>query len=87
MLHYLRSVDAVGTDNATAVGRKMRELPVDYFGKPASIRSDGRVLYDLDVYRVKKKSEQTAPWDYYTPLRKIPAAEAFLPVNATACGG
>jgi branched-chain amino acid transport system substrate-binding protein len=44
-------------------------------------------VFDLDVYRVKKKSDSKAPWDYYAPIRKIPAAEAFLPVNIAACGG
>jgi branched-chain amino acid transport system substrate-binding protein len=87
VMHYLRAVDAAGTDEAVAVGKKMRELPVTYFGRPSSVRSDGRVVFDLDVYRVKKKADQKAPWDYYTPVRKIPAAEAFLPVNAQACGG
>ena len=87
VLHYLRAVDAAGTDEAVAVGKKMRELKLDYFGKPASVRSDGRVLFDLTVYRVRKKSELKDPWDYYEPIRTIPAAEAFLPVNSAACGG
>ena len=87
VLHYLRAVDAAGTDEAVAVGKKMRELPLDYFGKPASVRSDGRVIYDLNVYRVKKKSEQQGPWDYYAPIRTIPAKDAFLPVNTAVCGG
>ena len=87
VLHYLRAVEAAGTDEAAAVGIKMRELPVDYFGRPAKVRSDGRVIFDLDVYRVKKKADSKGPWDYYAPVRKIPAAEAFLPVNVAVCGG
>ncbi len=87
VMHYLRAVDAAGTDEAAAVGKKMRELPVDYFGRPSKVRSDGRVVFDLDVYRVKKKADSKGPWDYYAPVRKIPAAEAFLPVNAAVCGG
>lgn len=87
VVHYLRAVDAAGTDEAVAVGKKMRELPLDYFGKPATVRADGRVLYDLNVYRVKTKAAQKAPWDYYEPVRIIPAATAFLPVNTASCGG
>ena len=86
-LHYLKAVDAAGTDEAVAAGQKMRELPVDFFGKKASVRSDGRVLFDLNVYRVKTKDKQKAPWDYYELIRTIPATDAFLPVNAAACGG
>jgi branched-chain amino acid transport system substrate-binding protein len=87
VMHYLRAVEAAGTDEAAAVGKKMRELPVDYFGRPSKVRSDGRVVFDLDVYRVKKKADSKGPWDYYAPVRKIPAAEAFLPVNIQNCAG
>lgn len=83
--HYLKAIDRAGTDEAVAVGRAMRQMPVDYFGHPASVRSDGRVLYDVTLYRVKTPAESRHPWDYYQPLRTIPAAQAFLPVNAQAC--
>lgn len=41
VLHYLRAVDAAGTDDGVAVNKQMRAMPVDYFGKPATIRGDG----------------------------------------------
>ncbi|MBC7800793.1 MAG: ABC transporter substrate-binding protein [Gemmatimonadaceae bacterium] len=85
--HYLRAIDAAGTDEAVAVNRAMRDRPVDYFGKPATVRGDGRVLYDLTLWRVKAPGESKAPWDYYAPVRTIPAADAFLPPNREACGG
>ncbi len=85
--HYLKGVQAAGTDEAVAVGKKMRDMPAEYFGRTARVRSDGRVLFDLDVYRVKTAADQKAPWDYYKPIRTIPAADAFLPVNTTTCGG
>ena len=85
--HYLKAVAAAGADDTDAVGRKMRELPVTYFGKPASIRSDGRVLFDLDVFKIKSKAQVTTPWDYYELVRTIPASAAFLPVNTAVCGG
>lgn len=83
--HYLEAVAAVGGDDAVAVNKAMRAAPVDYFGHQASIRDDGRVLYDLTLYRVKDASESKYPWDYYRALRTIPASEAFLPVNHDAC--
>jgi branched-chain amino acid transport system substrate-binding protein len=83
--HYLQAVDATGTDEAVAVNKAMRAAPVGYFGHKASIRADGRVLYDLMLYRVKDPAHSKAPWDYYEPLRVIPAAEAFLPINKELC--
>lgn len=86
VLHYLQAVDKAGTDEAVAVNKAMRAAPVDYFGRPATLRGDGRLLYDLTLYRVKKPADSKAPWDYYEKVRDIPAAEAFLPANP-ACGG
>jgi branched-chain amino acid transport system substrate-binding protein len=86
VLHYLQAVDKAGTDEAVAVNKAMRAAPVDYFGRPATLRGDGRLLYDLTLYRVKKPADSKAPWDYYEKVRDIPAAEAFLPASP-ACGG
>jgi branched-chain amino acid transport system substrate-binding protein len=83
--HYLEAMDAAGTDDAVVVNKAMRVAPVDYFGKKATIREDGRVLYDLTLYQVKAPADSKAPWDDYTPLRTIPADEAFLPLNQAAC--
>jgi branched-chain amino acid transport system substrate-binding protein len=79
--HYLKAMAQAGTRDALAVNQAMRALPVDYFGRPASVRSDGRVLYDVTLYRVKKPEESRAPWDYYAPVSTLPASAAFLPMN------
>jgi branched-chain amino acid transport system substrate-binding protein len=83
--HYLKAVKAAGTDDAAAVGKAMRAAPIDYFGHRATMRADGRVLYDLTLYRVKTPAESKGPWDYYAKLRDIPADQAFAPANP-ACG-
>jgi ABC-type cobalamin/Fe3+-siderophores transport system ATPase subunit len=80
-LHFLKAMAQAGTRDPMAVGRAMRALPVDYFGRSASVRADGRVLYDVTLYRVKAPAESKAPWDYYAPIATLPAAEAFLPMN------
>ena len=85
--HFLRAMAQAGTDDALAVNAAMKALPVDYFGRPARIRSDGRVLFDLTLWRVKAPAESHAPWDYLSAVRTIPQGEAFLPVNAAVCGG
>jgi branched-chain amino acid transport system substrate-binding protein len=84
--HYLKAIKAAGTDDAAAVGKAMRAAPVAYFGHPAAMRADGRVMYDLTLYRVKTPAESKAPWDYYAKVRDIPAAEAFRPQNTEVCG-
>ena len=80
-LHFLKAMAQAGTDDPVAVGRAMRAMPITYFGRPSSMRADGRVLYDVSLYRVKRPDESNAPWDYYTAIGSIPAAEAFLPIN------
>jgi branched-chain amino acid transport system substrate-binding protein len=80
-LHFLKAMAQAGTRDAVAVGKAMRALPVDYQGHPASVRADGRVMYDVTLYRVKSPSESKAPWDYYAPIGSLPATEAFLPMN------
>lgn len=79
-LHFLRAMAKAGTDDAMAVNRAMRVLPVDYMGRPGSVRPDGRVLYDLSLYRVKAPGQSKAPWDYYTETAQIPASVAFAPM-------
>lgn len=81
--HYLQAIDKAGTDDAAAVGKAMRELPIDYFGKKASLRADGRLISDLTLFRVKAPDQSKKPWDYYEPVRTIPASEAFLPMIET----
>lgn len=86
VLHFLKGMRAAGSADPLAVNRAMKALPVAYFGRPASIRSDGRVLFDLTLYRVKRPAESRAPWDAYDVVRTIPSGEAFLPVNTAVCG-
>jgi branched-chain amino acid transport system substrate-binding protein len=79
--HYLKAMAQAGSRDALAVNQAMRALPVDYFGHPATVRADGRVLYDVTLYRVRQPEESRAPWDYYAPVSTMPASAAFLPVN------
>ncbi|PWC34679.1 ABC transporter permease [Azospirillum sp. TSO35-2] len=84
-LHWLKGVKAAGSTDAAAVTAAMKAMPTDYFGTPGSIRKDGRVLYDLNLYQVKSPAESKAPWDYYKQVRSIPASEAFLPLETSGC--
>ncbi|HZR95035.1 MAG TPA: ABC transporter substrate-binding protein, partial [Gaiellaceae bacterium] len=79
--HFLKAMAQAGTRDPIAVNKAMRALPVDYLGHPGTVRADGRVLYDLTLYRVKAPADSQAAWDYYTAVAQIPAAEAFAPMN------
>jgi branched-chain amino acid transport system substrate-binding protein len=83
--HYLKAIEAAGTDEAKAVNAQMRRMPVDFFGRPAHIRADGRVIYDLSLYRVKAPSASRYPWDYYEKISIIPGDKAFRPEGEGGC--
>ncbi len=83
-LHFLKSIAQAGTTETMAVRRAMTALPAAYHGQTAQVRGDGRVLFDVTRYRVKAPAQITIPWDYYEAAGTLPAAEAFLPIEA-AC--
>ncbi len=80
-LHFLKAMAQAGARDPLAVNKAMRAMPIDYFGHPGAIRADGRALYDLTLYKVKKPDRVTAPWDYYEPTGTVAQADAFLPMN------
>ena len=84
--HYLKAVDAAGTDRTAEVAAKMKERPVDDFMTDnAAIRKDGRVMRKFYLFEVKAPSESKAPWDYYKLIREIPAEEASRPTGEGGC--
>src|SRR5712675_218205 len=85
-MHYLKAIEAAGTDDAKAVMAKMREMPInDFFAKNGRIREDGRMVHDMYVYEVKKPSESKGEWDYYKLRAVIPGEEAFRSLKDSAC--
>jgi branched-chain amino acid transport system substrate-binding protein len=86
VLHYLKAVQAAGTDSTEEVMAKMRQITVnDVFYKNGKIREDGRMVHDMYLFEVKKPSESKAPWDYYKLLATIPADKAFQPLSQSKC--
>ena len=86
VLHYLKAVAALKSDDGAAVIAKMKELPTDdpLFGKGV-IRPDGRKIHPMYLFEVKKPSESKGPWDFYKVRAIIPAAEAFRPLSQSDC--
>ena len=85
-MHYLKAVKAAGTDEAGAVMKKMKEMPInDFFAKNGRIRADGRHVHDFYLLQVKKPEESKYPWDYYHVRQVIPANDAVMPVAQSEC--
>jgi branched-chain amino acid transport system substrate-binding protein len=86
LLHYLKAVEALKSDDGTKVIAKMKEMPTDdpLFGK-GSIRVDGRKIHPAYLVEVKKPSESKYPWDYYKVRATIPADQAFRPLADGGC--
>jgi branched-chain amino acid transport system substrate-binding protein len=86
VLHYLKAVAAIQSDDGDKVVAEMKKLPTDdpLFGK-GSIREDGRKIHNAYLFEVKKPSESKGPYDYYKLRATIPAAEAFRPLKDGGC--
>jgi branched-chain amino acid transport system substrate-binding protein len=80
--HYLKAIQAAGTDDSDAVMAKMKATPVnDFFAKDGHIGADGLHRHDMYLVQVKSPEESKYPWDYYKIAKVIPAAEAFPPLS------
>ncbi len=85
-MHYLKAIEAAGTDDAQAVMAKMREMPVnDFFARNGRVREDGLMVHDLLLVKVKSPAESKRAWDYYDILSVIPAEDAYRPLSESAC--
>ncbi|HZB37568.1 MAG TPA: ABC transporter substrate-binding protein, partial [Beijerinckiaceae bacterium] len=85
-MHYLKAVQAAGTDEPKAVMAKMKEAPVnDFMTKNGKIRPDGRLVRDMYLLQVKAPEESKGPWDYMKVVATIPGEEAFRPVSEGGC--
>jgi branched-chain amino acid transport system substrate-binding protein len=85
-LHYLKAVQAAGTDDAKAVMAKMREIPVnDVMTKNGKLREDGRLVRDMYLFQVKSPQESKSKDDIYKLLATVPGDEAFRPLKDGKC--
>ncbi|MFL5211366.1 MAG: ABC transporter substrate-binding protein [Microvirga sp.] len=88
LIHYFKTMEAMGghSHDGRAIVAKMKEMPTDdaLFGK-GSIRADGRKIHPAYLFEVKKPSESKYPFDFYKLVATIPAEEAFIPLDKSAC--
>src|SRR5471030_1729966 len=84
-LHYLKAVQAAGTDEPKAVMAKMRELPVnDVMTKNGKLREDGRLVRDMYLFQVKAPSESKSKDDIYTLVATVPGDQAYRPIRTAS---
>ncbi|MDO5369533.1 ABC transporter substrate-binding protein [Paracoccus sp. (in: a-proteobacteria)] len=86
VLHYLKAIEAAGTDETEAVAAKMRELPVsDAFAENGRVGPNGRMISDVYLMEVKSPAESTGDWDYYDIRATIPGDQAYLDPARSGC--
>jgi len=85
-LHYLKAIEAAGTDDPVKVAAKMREMPINsFYAKDVKIREDGRVMRPFYLMQVKAPGESKGPWDYYKVLETVSGEDAFRPAAQSEC--
>ncbi len=85
-MHYLKAIEAIGTDEAPKVMEQMRATPInDFFAHGGKIRIDGRMVHDMYLFEVKKPEESKGEWDLYKLLATVPGDEAFRPLDKGGC--
>ena len=84
--HYLKAVQAAGTDDTAAVMKKMKETPInDMFAKGGKIREDGRMVHDMYLFQVKTPAESKAVGDYYKLKGTVKGDDAFQSLANSRC--
>jgi branched-chain amino acid transport system substrate-binding protein len=84
--HYLQAVKTAGTTDSAAVMKIMKETPInDFFAKNGRIREDGRMVHDMYLFEVKKRSESKGRWDDYKLLATVPGDQAFQSLEQSRC--
>jgi len=77
-MHYLKSIEAAGTDDSDAVIKQMKaNKPNDFFARNAYLRADGRMVHDMYQVRIKGASERKGENDIFAVEQVIPGDQAF----------
>ncbi len=86
VMHYLKAIEATGTDAAKTVIAKMKATPInDFFAHNGHIRDDGRMVHDMYLMQVKSPAQSKGPWDVYTVLETVPGDQAYRPLAQSEC--
>ena len=84
--HYLKSVQAAGTDAGPAVMAKMKATPInDFTARNVSIREDGQAMRTVYAIKVKAPSQMKGKNDHYEVVGELPAEKVFRPLSEGGC--
>lgn len=84
--HYLKGVEATGSDDALTVRTWMAENPInDFFADNGYIREDGRMMHTMYLAQIKSPDDSQHEDDVARVLREIPAEDAFMPLERSTC--
>lgn len=84
--HYLKAIEATGTDDSAKVRAWMGENRInDFFAKDGYIREDGRMIHTMYLAEAKTPEESQGDWDLAKVLAEIPGDDAFMPVEKSTC--
>lgn len=84
--HYLKAVQAVGTDEAAAVMARMKATPInDFMTHDGHIRADGRVIRDMYLLQAKRPEDSKGEWDLAKVVATVPGEQAFRPLKDGHC--
>ena len=85
-MHYLKAIDATGTDDTVKVMAQMKATPIhDFFARNGKLREDGRMVHDMHLFEVKSPTESKGDWDLYKLLATVPGDQAFRPLDKGNC--
>ncbi|MEH6822523.1 MAG: ABC transporter substrate-binding protein [Motiliproteus sp.] len=85
-MHYLKAVEAAGTDESKAVMAKMKEMPVeDFFSRNGYLRKDGRMVHDMLQVRIKTAAERKDKNDIFAIEKVIKGEDAFMKMADGGC--
>nr|WP_320135460.1 ABC transporter substrate-binding protein [uncultured Amphritea sp.] len=85
-MHYLKAVEATGTDEGKAVMAQMKATPVeDFFSRNGYLRKDGRMVHDMLQVRIKTASERKNENDIFVIEQIIKGDDAFMKMEDGGC--
>jgi branched-chain amino acid transport system substrate-binding protein len=86
VLQYLKAIQKAGTDATEPVAKALHEMPVqDVFAKNGKVLPNGRMVYDMYLFQVKKPEESKSEWDMYKQLAAIPGDQAYMKAADSGC--
>lgn len=84
--HYLKAVQAAGSDAGPSVMTKMKATPInDMTAKNVMIREDGQAMRPVYAVRVKASNQMKGKADHYEVLAELPAEQVFRPLSEGGC--